>query len=67
MPKHRKGKKSNVWNQYWLEYGSFGKREYKRKDLREEIVLKDFIKYLGEVHGKRKIMQWLSGIKKGED
>jgi len=67
MPKHRRGKKSNVWDNYWLEYGSFGKKEYKRKALYEEIVLKNFIQYLGQIHGKRKIMQWLAGIKKGED
>ena len=63
MPKHRKGKKSNVWNQYWLEFGSFGKREFKEKGLREEVVLKDFIQYIGEMHGKQKIIRWLTGKK----
>lgn len=61
MPKRRKGKKSNVWNQYWLEYGSFGRREYKKKGLYEEPVLQDFIRYLGETHGKRKVIKWLMG------
>jgi hypothetical protein len=59
MPKHRKGKKSNVWNQYWLEFGSFGKREFKKKGQTEDVVLKDFIKYLGQAHGRSKIMRWL--------
>ena len=48
-------------NPYWLEFGSFGKKEFKQRSNDQEKLIKDFMDFMNKKYqyDYRKFQEWL--------